>query len=109
VDYKNDEIKVHLASLRMYYILGVTLETLRSTPSNEEKPDIYFQFRKALNIVRVAKQPDPLTPSPILSTFRKYWMHDQHRIVFTHGNPDLRNIIVRDGKAVGVLRWGQSG
>jgi hypothetical protein len=58
VDYKNDEIKIHLARLRMYYILGVTLETLRSTPSNEEKPDIYFQLRKTLNIVRVAEQPN---------------------------------------------------
>lgn len=46
----------------------------------------------------------PNTPPALRGAFSRR-LRTSHRIVFTHGDLAPRNIIVRDGKIVGLLDW----
>lgn len=50
----------------------------------------------------------PGTPPAMRQAFSQQ-LQTNHRVVFTHGNLVPRNIIVRDGRIVGLLGWDEAG
>ena len=70
---------------------------------NEDLPRGPFKDESQLNDTLTALYLDRYPGN--FSTFLRSLYRDNHRIIFTHGDLTLRNIMVSEGRIVGIIDW----